>query len=177
MNRDDALLASGKPAAVPENKSLALPGKVAQTLGQGYQVTGWQSGDEGFGMILYRDQVVAGITEFESLTEARVSEIVKQYQEAFGQPLRPSAGAPVKYVQYWFWYSGDPKSPSTQILMLCATEVKAEKYSLTIGVGTMPVMDVLGMTIETGSRDQKKADSLIEKQRGNSANSSNRGTP
>lgn len=148
-----------------------------------YEANCWQSNDEGFGTILYEGKVVTATDILDKKSEERLQQNLKQYTDAFGAPQyfdehnRPTPGfLDGKYVRYWFWQSGQDNTGD--LLMICATEGKPGKLSITTAVGWEPAMEALRMTPYLASRDQPKADELIAKERNankpNSANSSNR---
>ncbi|HWA82352.1 MAG TPA: hypothetical protein VG820_02890 [Fimbriimonadaceae bacterium] len=149
-----------------------------------YEANGWQSKDEGFGMILYKDRVVVAVDELDGLSEGHLaSDVVKPYTDAFGPPQyfgdknEVKAGyLDGKYVRYWFWQAGDN---SGDILMICATEVNTGKLNVAVAVGWNPAMETLRMTPNLAIDDQRGAERLIDRQRRankpNTPNSSNRG--
>lgn len=149
-----------------------LPPSIPNT----FEARGWQKKDEGFGMILYKGRVVGALYQLDRATPDRLDELIKFQQDAFGAPTKTLPG---KYVRYWFWIDGQTEDPSTgQILMVCATEAKLGKLSISAAVGWQPIMDALGMSWDAATRDQVKAEKLIDKQRSggktNTANSANR---
>jgi hypothetical protein len=142
-----------------------------------FEAAGWQTKDEGFGMILNKGRLAAALYQLEKTTEERYREILDQNRRSFGEPSKFSEG---KFVSYWFWQDADGKSPSDQVLlMISATQVLPGKWSITEALGLQPVMNALGMTPEQAPATQRLAEKLFAEQRKkikpNSANSSNRG--
>ena len=172
MTLDDALSNFGQPPGTYEKSE--LPPSLGEP-GRPYEAWGWQTKGEGFGAILFKGRVAAAIYQHERLIATQLDELLRLHEDTFGQPAKTAIG---KYVRYWFWFSGGTVDKPEQILMICGTEVGGRKFNVTAAIGIQPVMDALGMTADAASRDQVKADSLIEKQRSggraNSANSTNR---
>jgi hypothetical protein len=162
MSYEDAVTIFAEPPGSYEKSD--LPPAIPPT----YEARGWHNKDEGFGTILYKGRVAAAVSQLERANEDRLDEILALQRDAYGPSGKTVAG---KYVRYWFWQGPDW---GNQSLMVCATEAKPKKLSITLATGTGQIMEALRMAPDAATRDQARADRLFDQQKtGSKTNSSN----
>lgn len=127
-----------------------------------FKAAGWQSTgsgqrpSEGFGVVLYDDQVCLAVYQIDHQTEEGVQELLTDHQKEVG--TTPTSTQLGKYIRYWFWQE------RTQRLMMVATSMPHEGASVTLAVGDVNVMDALGMSPDAAKNDQSQAEkSIVER--------------
>lgn len=110
-----------------------------------YRSQGWQSANEGFGLLLYDNRVALSMRYFEHADNDLLADLLKRYQRRFPKlaPLQQNA----RKVRYWFLESGEYR------LMLCAVETPSGDLTVTASVGDSRVMEYLGMDPKSALRD------------------------
>ncbi len=165
MNLEDALAVYAEPKDSSEKWD--LPEGIAAP----FTARGWQTRDEGFGMILYKGQVAAAVYQVEGTSQDRLNEIFQLQKDAYGEGTFMPGG----YAKYWFWQS--PQASADQVLMVCAVETQPGKYNVTAAIGTASVMHAIHMSPAAASNDLQKADKIVAAKKAqaapNHANSSN----
>jgi hypothetical protein len=113
-----------------------LPAKLPAEL----EVRGWEASEEGYGLILYQDKVVAAMYQSQNTTLDEVNDWVGQERRHMDKiPPVQLAGTGL---QYWFW--SDPKSKQTA--MVCAQQ-KKRGFDLTVAMGDDSVLTILGASV------------------------------
>lgn len=113
-----------------------------------YSARGWQTDDEGIGLILFEGKVAAVVHEMYRAPEDRCNEIVEAHRAEFGAPSSEVANGNVRYL---FW----DDNQAAQRLMLCTFEQSPKKFNLTVALGTNRLMDALGMAPDYATGEQR----------------------
>jgi hypothetical protein len=165
-SRMDAL----KPYPKPEAASLLTSLPPALRGLAGFSAESWQSGTEGFGLVLYSDRVCLAEHQKEKATEADLLALIAALK-AKNDPDATTTGANPKtisgtFVRYWFWQSGNER------LMVSAFQNPTDStLSITTALGVsgdpanvkdVGVMDTLGMSLEKAREDADRADTSLE---------------
>lgn len=99
---------------------------------------GWESNQEGFGVIYRDDQVLLAMHQFEGLDVEQFAELLVEVQAA-----TPGAEySKAQKDQSEIWWSTDGRD----VLMLTRTPNKKKKYQVTVTLGNRLLVDSLGMT-------------------------------
>jgi len=148
-NRLDILKVFPKPdsATLASNLPAALRGA------PGYSSEAWQLGTDGFGWVMFRDQIVLGQQIFERRTEEAFSQILDSVRKANGQETATVAG---QNARYYFWES------ENQRLMVCGFRSPDSSWNVVAVLGAIKVMDALGMSQAAANGDKDAADTTLE---------------
>lgn len=135
------------------------------SLGDAYSASGWEKGDEGFGIILYKDRVALALKTSIVPSEEEVLKVVADVEREAGKA--PGRSILYDQVSYWFWRDGE------QRMMVSSVEKKPGQYLVAMAMGHITVMDRLGMSEAKAQKDAQRAIELL-RPRKNSQNSANR---
>jgi hypothetical protein len=122
------------------------------TLQRPFEARGWESGSEGFGVILFEDAVAACVHQIERTGPARLLSLLDDYTREFG---RPTTEVRTQRAQYWFWEESEHR------LALVATENLKGEVALAVAVGDLDVMAALGFSPEAARVDAAEADRMF----------------
>ncbi len=115
----------------------AVPG-----LPEGFKSVGWESNSDGFGAVIYENQIVLLMRQFEALdTEqfAQLLESVESANSSLNYEMRVANG-----VDYWF----GADSNTTQVISRIPTKGKA--YQVTVSLGESHLMQAMGLIPPAG---------------------------
>lgn len=117
-----------------------------------YRVKGWEKGKDGFGVILYEDNIALALFTSEGRNAGDLKELQDIYQDILGKP-----GGVIEHKDslYWFWQS------EGQRLMLMALKTPSENYKITQALGAVELMDALRMS-ETAAKNDSAAASTLQ---------------
>lgn len=122
-----------------------------------YRARTWEDGQHGFGVILFRDRVVASMYQEDSSTLAGLNEMVDVHRAHLGDvtPITITG----KQVNYWFW------DKDGQRLMICGYQPREGQVKVTCCMGDAVVLDGLQINEATARREQQSldADSVNQK--------------
>jgi hypothetical protein len=115
-----------------------------------YRARTWEDGQHGFGVILFRDRVVASMYQEESSTLARLNEMVDIHRAHLGDV--PPVTITGKQVNYWFW------DKDGQRLMICGYQPREGQVKVTCCMGDSVVLDGLQINEVSAHREQQSLD-------------------
>ncbi len=118
-----------------------------------YRSKGWESAREGFGVILFREKIVAALWHIEKATREEQDRLVKKHQSEI--PV-PSILVPGKHVSYWFW------EDAGQRLMICSSQGQGGFVRLTAAIGDDVVMDALKISPDQARKDRDELDRAVD---------------
>jgi hypothetical protein len=113
-----------------------------------FKSKGWETGSEGFGVILHDDKVVLAMRQFESVEPDEFAELQKGVKEING--LERFQLVTQDKAEYWFSKMG------RDVLVISRVAGVKKRYQVTITIGNEHVLDSLGIL-----RDVKKDDSQL----------------
>lgn len=122
--------------------------------GDSYVAKGWQSGAEGFGIVLVRNRVVLALQTFDNVDADTASQTLQLYEQAMA-PTVPEV-VPSELASYWFWETGQAR------LMVCQTTDSKHKNQLVVALGDADVMNALRMSRPAASQDIVEARAKLQ---------------
>ncbi len=142
---DRALAAFPRPGGAHDFSDLP------STLPTEFSARGWETANEGFGVILYNARVASAVHELRRTDRAMLDELVERYNKAIPEKyqITPLAGARIRY---WFWEDGRRR------LMICGVDTPKDGYSVTVALGDRVVLDALRMSPATATADLAAAE-------------------
>ena len=114
-----------------------------------YQVKGWESSREGFGVILFQQKIAVALWHQDKATQDDLDRLVKLHQD---QSPGRAVTVPGKHVNYWFWENAG------QRLMICSLQGHGPSVLLTVAMGDNVVMDALKINPVQAHRDRDEVD-------------------
>lgn len=123
-------------------------------------VTGWQSANEGLGIISREGRVVLVLHTFERASERLADDLIDQYG-ALSRNLHTEIQG--DNVRYWFWQD------NRQRLMLVRHRDRRGNLHVTVALGVIELMNVLRMDPDSAQEDADRADELLSRNRTASA--------
>jgi hypothetical protein len=130
-----------------------------------YRARSWEGGPRGFGVITFRDQVVAAMYQEDRASYDRALELVQVHQERMGRPADETFAG--KRTNYWFW------EQDRQRLMILAFQTGGpEGVKITAAMGDAVVLDALGISAKQAREETPQVDRILS-DRDASKNSTN----
>lgn len=118
-----------------------------------YTCQGWDTGSLGFAAIVNDEKVALGLYHEDRVSEARLQEILADYDKMISLSPRAVTGSRVRY---WFWEDGAHR------LMICAVQIPSEGLNISIALGDGKLMDILRMNPTLADRDRQSAEQLFQ---------------
>jgi hypothetical protein len=116
--------------------------EVVPGLPEGFKSVGWESNTDGFGAVVYENQIVLLMRQFEALDTEQFAQLLESIQSA-----NPSLKYEMRIDQgVDYWFAAD--SNSTQVISRIATKSKA--YQVTISLGESHLMTALNLIPPAG---------------------------
>lgn len=147
----DSLEEAGR--AFPPPDSFGLK-ELPPGFGTGFRARGFETRDEGLGLILVDNRVAIAVRREENVKVERIEDVVKSFVRQFGEPDESVSGA---RIEYRFWNKED------QRLMLCTAPDRADPthFDVTMAVGVMTLMDALRMSYPMAREDRAMAERAL----------------
>lgn len=122
--------------------------------GPTFKARGFETREEGLGLILVDDRVAVAIRREENVNGEKVEEVTKAFVRQFGEPDESVTGA---RIEYRFWNKED------QRLMLCSAPDREDPthYDMTMAVGVSNLMDALRMSYPMAREDRAMAERAL----------------
>jgi hypothetical protein len=117
-----------------------------------FEARGWESSEEGFGVIGYGQAVALALHQIERTGEGRLQLLLDVYIDEFGEA---DVEVRSEQVHYWFW------EEDTHRLMIASTRSARGEYTLAVAVGATGVMDTLAMSPSAAREDAREAERLF----------------
>lgn len=141
-----------------------LPSRFARP----YSTRGWETANEGFGLISYNGVIVASLYQKRNADPDVLYEIL-ELQEKGLRTIRNELVAGGK-IRYWFWETpaiegGGPAKnakgePVSHRLMVCALQ-QGTKLNITVAMGDTVVLDALGANKAKAHSDTERIDAMF----------------
>ncbi|MEI7578254.1 MAG: hypothetical protein WCK51_15305 [Armatimonadota bacterium] len=116
--------------------------EVIPGLPEGFKSVGWESNTDGFGAVIYENQIVLLMRQFEALDTEQFAQLLESIQSA--NPSLKYEMRVDKGVDYWF----ATDSNSTQVISRIATKSKA--YQVTVSLGESHLMTAMNLIPPAG---------------------------
>lgn len=111
---------------------------------------GWATGNLGYGLILRKKRVVLAMFTRPGFELSDIADVAATYSRKFPN-IEPKA-IDQKAGKYWFFNDGRHR------LMICGALTRKDKWTLTIAVGDMDVMNKVRMSAELALQDALQAE-------------------
>lgn len=129
--------------------------------GNGFTSTGWESPQRTVSMVGREDDLVLAIDVWDALSQEKMAEHVRRYEEIYGLPDSKVEGSSASYR---FWNNGSVR------LMICSVPLEKDMYTVTTSLGLAVLMDRLRMNEDSAKRDIASADQIKVSEKEHSGN-------
>ncbi len=138
----------------PSPHGMVGPKELPPGFGQEFRARGFESREEGLGLILMDNRVALALRRLENRAFPEVQDLVAEFKVSFGEAQESVAGA---RIEYRFWEIED------QRLMLCTAPDKNDptRFDITMAVGPINLMDALRMSYPAAREDRAVAERTL----------------
>lgn len=138
----------------PSPHGMVGPKELPPGFGPEFRARGYETREEGLGLILMDNRVAIALRRLENLEFPAVQEIVANFKENFGEAQESVSGA---RIDYRFWSKED------QRLMLCTAPDRNDptRFDVSMAVGPTSLMDALRMSYPAAREDRAVAERTL----------------